>query len=214
MKINKYLAIIIFSLSIALAWNVEKNYCEYFQLDPCLTSFQWCDIRHGGCSLPPGAYPDKPASSMDIWPLLDPYMNYTIQWQTSKHSVPVTIRWDLHTGPRWETNVSRDTKIIFNPSEVLNAFPTTTSPTNSSAEAWYAASNEPTTIQLIQAGKDGDVSQPFFIGLGAYKMFLQQQQENEYNRWKEGVGLGVGLGVPVLLTLTGLVTWFTAKRVT
>ncbi|KAI0164595.1 hypothetical protein GGR57DRAFT_514600 [Xylariaceae sp. FL1272] len=211
MKVNKILATTISSVSLALAWDVQKNRCDHFKLDLCLKSFQWCDTRHGGCSLPEGAYPDKPASTKDIIPLLDPDMNYTLQWQTSELEVPVTISWVIGEGIGWETNVTGKTELIFNPREILNSFPTPQYPKNSSADAWHAI-YYPSGIGLSQAGQQSDASQPFTIGQGLYKKYLKQQRENEYNRWKKGVGLGVGLGVPVLLILTALVTWLTTKR--
>ncbi|KAI1266919.1 hypothetical protein F5Y18DRAFT_425475 [Xylariaceae sp. FL1019] len=214
MKINNILATILSSASLTLAWDVQKNYCDYFKLDLCLKSFRWCDTRHGGCSLPEGAYPDKPASTKDIIPLLDPDLNYTLEWQTSQPDVPVTVQWLLGAsgmGLSWETNVTGKTELVFSPSEILNSFPTPAFPNTTYSEAWHA-SNWESYIGIYQAGQESDGSQPFYIGQGQFKKILDQQRENQYNRWKKGVGLGVGLGVPVLLLITALATWFTTKR--
>lgn len=80
-------------------------------------------------------------------------------------------------------------------------------------------------IFIRQPGKgdaqDGwqDVSSQFSVQNGWATAAAQAQYEigkrKEADRWKLGVGIGVGLGVPVLMAVTGLLTWwFTKKRLT
>ncbi|KAI0968744.1 hypothetical protein F4678DRAFT_481937 [Xylaria arbuscula] len=210
MKGNQLVATAIFSTSLASGRNVAKR-CEKYSLDPCLLSFIWCDDTHsgGGCSLPSTAYPDK-VGSTDLMPLLDPDVNYTIQWQTSQPSNPVTLLWSVG----WQINVTGE-EFIFNPAAILDSFPTELSPNTSSAQAWVNAGYQ-TSISLrrnYSSFFSDDSTQTFYVSPSEiFDMFLHTQRDLEYNKWEKGVGLGVGIGVPVLLIITGLATWYLCKR--
>lgn len=42
--------------------------------------------------------------------------------------------------------------------------------------------------------------------------YAEIKRREERRRWTLGVGIGVGLGVPILMALTGLVTWMVARK--
>lgn len=207
-----------------LAWDISKRECR--SEDLCLQSFLWCPPDGGSsCSYPPDAYPlRKPSWSRTVnAALLLSDGAYTLSWKKPPHiDDPVTVVWSFGNDTSWETNAT-GTELILEPGKILSSFPTTQYPNVSSAEAWYAASQQPSntiTISLpSRADRHGrfpsDFSQQFIVEPGWMRRYLDIQatiaREEEHNKWRLGVGVGVGVGVPVLLVLTAFVTWRLVK---
>ncbi|KAK7956557.1 uncharacterized protein PG986_005779 [Apiospora aurea] len=77
------------------------------------------------------------------------------------------------------------------------------------------------TIDQPETAKPGerlayDMSSQFIVASYWTKDFLDAQNrighEDEYNKWRLGVGIGVGLGSPILMAVTAMATWVAAKE--
>lgn len=64
--------------------------------------------------------------------------------------------------------------------------------------------------------QDYDMSSQFIVASYWTKDFLDAQNrighEDEYNKWRLGVGIGVGLGAPILMAGTPMATLVAAKK--
>ncbi|KAI1177763.1 hypothetical protein F4777DRAFT_576580 [Nemania sp. FL0916] len=209
---------------IALGWDITKRKCPSYDL--CFQSFLWCPPDASeSCSFPPGAYAMKPPPSRSVnAALLIADTNYTVAWtKTPPVDDPVTVQWNIARDIKWRTNIT-GTEFILEPGKILDSFPTTEYPNVSSAEAWHAATQDPTNSLTIsrfsRPGRTGiipsDFSQQFIVQPLWMRQYLSTQatisRDETYNKWKLGVGIGVGVGVPVLLVLTVLATLSFVKK--
>lgn len=62
----------------------------------------------------------------------------------------------------------------------------------------------------------GDHSNQFIVASHWTREFLEAQKDvghdEEYKKWRLGIGIGVGLGAPILTAGTAMGTWAMAKK--
>ncbi|KAK8008105.1 hypothetical protein PG991_010656 [Apiospora marii] len=214
-------------ISCILAWDgPSERDCGEANL--CLTSFVWCaPSGREGCYYPEGVYPVDGHSKATIIALVMEDVDHIISWrvQPNRRDMPVRVQWELGKGLTWEVNTT-ETQVKFNPRNILRALapglPDTGNATT--ARAAYNIYNSMGNIitvdqpDLAKPGKrlDYDMSSQFIVASYWTKDFLDAQNlighEDEYNKWKLGVGISVGLGIPILMASTAVATLVVAKR--
>ncbi|KAK7915210.1 hypothetical protein PG985_012913 [Apiospora marii] len=214
-------------ISCILAWQGPSER-DCGDASVCLTSFVWCDHSGlQGCYYPEGVYPVDGHSKATIIALVMEDVDHTISWkvQPNRRDMPVRVQWQLGKGLTWEVNTT-ETQVKFNPRNILKAIapglPDTGNATT--ARAAYNIYNSMGNIitvdqpDLAKPGKrlDYDMSSQFIVASYWTEKFLDAQNrighEEEYNKWKLGVGIAVGLGAPILMAGTAMATWVAAKR--
>lgn len=123
-----------------------------------------------------------------------------------------------------------DTKITFNPQEIISSFPLPSAPNVTESEAeYYAIRDQMNSITIRQVNLQHeessdnsilnslyDATDQFIVGTPSIEHILQGQNRighrDEYNKWRLGVGVGVGLGVPILIAVTALSTWVVMRK--
>ncbi|KAI6081962.1 hypothetical protein F4821DRAFT_274548 [Hypoxylon rubiginosum] len=216
--------------SAVIGWDPSQTDCSKLPL--CLTSFKWCDPDGAGCYIPDGAYAPGAIAKQALWVLLTEDYNFTISWKvlTANKDIPVRVQWWLgDDGVYWEMNTT-DTKITFNPQEIISSFPLPSAPNVTESEAeYYAIRDQMNSITIRQVNLQHeessdnsilnslyDATDQFIVGTPSIEHILQGQNRighrDEYNKWRLGVGVGVGLGVPILIAVTALSTWVVMRK--
>ncbi|KAK8123148.1 hypothetical protein PG984_011818 [Apiospora sp. TS-2023a] len=226
MKIEFFAIASALLVACTLAWDGSQRDCSEVSL--CLTSFVWCDMssRMKGCYYPEGVYPVDGHSKGSIIALVMENVDHIISWKVHPQyrEVPVHVQWVLGNNVTWEVNTT-DTQVKFNPRNILNelapGLPDTGNATTAGAsyDVFNSMLNSITIYQPQSAETDGervDMSSQFIVASYWTKRFLDAQNrighEEEYNKWKLGVGIAVGLGVPILVAGTAWATLAVAKK--
>ncbi|KAH6692572.1 hypothetical protein F5X68DRAFT_228935 [Plectosphaerella plurivora] len=165
--------------------------------------------------------------------VLDEWENYTVSWTGARAGEHVKVRWglgmptgqfELHSYyPRvsWGKNTTED-HIVFRPVDVFAEIIERNHTNLTIYEIKGLASEMTNLITVGQERRPGeergseDTSSQFSVQGGwatsTMVSYAENKRREERRRWTLGVGIGVGLGVPILMALTGLVTWTVARN--